>query len=121
MNPNGASFLLSVSQPTTRPSNAPPSSFADLGVPQALTAVLAPLAATLGLKVLAVYGGAPIRAQVQALRRGTDVVVATPGRLTDLLRQGACSLDSVGVTVLDEADQMADMGFLPQVTWLLDR
>jgi superfamily II DNA/RNA helicase len=82
---------------------------------------LAPLAAALGLKMLAVYGGAPIRAQVQALRRGTDVVVATPGRLTDLYRQGACSLDAVGITVLDEADHMADMGFLPQVTWLLDR
>jgi superfamily II DNA/RNA helicase len=82
---------------------------------------LAPLAAALGLKLLAVYGGAPIRAQVQALRRGTDVVVATPGRLTDLYRQGVCSLDAVAVTVLDEADHMADMGFLPQVTWLLDR
>ncbi len=82
---------------------------------------LAPLAAALGLKLLAVYGGAPIRAQVQALRRGTDVVVATPGRLTDLYRQGACSLDAVAITVLDEADHMADMGFLPQVTWLLDR
>jgi superfamily II DNA/RNA helicase len=82
---------------------------------------LAPLAAAAGLKLLAVYGGAPIRAQVQALRRGTDVVVATPGRLTDLYRQGACSLDAVTITVLDEADHMADMGFLPQVTWLLDR
>ncbi|HEX6676577.1 MAG TPA: DEAD/DEAH box helicase [Actinomycetes bacterium] len=82
---------------------------------------LAPLAAALGLKLLAVYGGAPIRAQVQALRRGTDVVVATPGRLTDLYRQGVCSLDAVTITVLDEADHMADMGFLPQVTWLLDR
>jgi superfamily II DNA/RNA helicase len=82
---------------------------------------LAPLAAALGLKLLAVYGGAPIRAQVQALRRGIDVVVATPGRLTDLYRQGACSLDAVAITVLDEADHMADMGFLPQVTWLLDR
>jgi superfamily II DNA/RNA helicase len=82
---------------------------------------LAPLAATLGLKMLAVYGGAPIRPQVQALRRGTDVVIATPGRLTDLYRQGACSLDAVAITVLDEADRLADMGFLPQVTWLLDR
>jgi superfamily II DNA/RNA helicase len=82
---------------------------------------LAPLAAPLGLRLLAVYGGAPMRAQVQSLRRGTDVVVATPGRLTDLLRQGACSLDAVGIAVLDEADHMADMGFLPAVTWLLDR
>jgi len=82
---------------------------------------LGPLAATLGLKLLAVYGGVPIRAQVQALQRGVDVVVATPGRLTDLYRQGACSLDAVCITVLDEADHMADMGFLPQVSWLLDR
>jgi superfamily II DNA/RNA helicase len=82
---------------------------------------LTPLAAPLGLRLLAVYGGAPMRTQVQALWRGTDVVVATPGRLTDLLRQGACSLDAVEVAVLDEADHMADMGFLPAVTWLLDR
>jgi superfamily II DNA/RNA helicase len=82
---------------------------------------LVPLAAPLGLRLLAVYGGAPMRTQVQALRRGTDVIVATPGRLTDLLCQGACSLDAVEVAVLDEADHMADMGFLPAVTWLLDR
>jgi len=82
---------------------------------------LAPLAAAVGLRLLAVYGGAPIRAQTRALQRGTDVIVATPGRLADLYRQGACSLDAVSVTVLDEADHMADMGFLPQVTWLLDR
>jgi len=82
---------------------------------------LVPLARALGLRMLAVYGGASMRTQVQALRRGIDVVVATPGRLTDLLGQGACSLDAVGITVLDEADHMADMGFLPAVTWLLDR
>src|SRR6266540_1930228 len=82
---------------------------------------LAPLARALGLRMLAVYGGAPMRTQVQALRGGVEVVVATPGRLTDLLGQGACSLDAITVTVLDEADHMADMGFLPAVTWLLDR
>jgi superfamily II DNA/RNA helicase len=82
---------------------------------------LAPLAASVGLRTLAVYGGTPLRAQVRALARGTDLVVATPGRLTDLFRQGACALDAVVVTVLDEADHMADMGFLPAVTWLLDR
>jgi superfamily II DNA/RNA helicase len=82
---------------------------------------LVPLAAPLGLRLLAVYGGAPIGPQIQALRRSVDVMVATPGRLTDLLRQGACSLDGVGIAVLDEADHMADMGFLPAVTWLLDR
>jgi superfamily II DNA/RNA helicase len=82
---------------------------------------LAALAGALGLRMLAVYGGAPTRTQIQALRRGVDVVVATPGRLTDLLEQGACSLDAIALTVIDEADHMADMGFLPAVTWLLDR
>jgi superfamily II DNA/RNA helicase len=80
---------------------------------------LAPLAGP--LRLLAVYGGASTRRQILALRRGVDVVVATPGRLTDLLEQGACSLDAIALTVIDEADHMADMGFLPAVTWLLDR
>ncbi|HWD44204.1 MAG TPA: DEAD/DEAH box helicase [Actinomycetota bacterium] len=82
---------------------------------------LLPLAAVLGLRLLAVYGGVPLHRQAQALRRGVDVVVATPGRLLDLVGQGACSLDAVAITVLDEADHMADMGFLPAVTSLLDR
>ena len=82
---------------------------------------LRPLAAVLGLKLLTVYGGVSIQRQIQELRRGIDVVVATPGRLQDLVRQGACSLDAVDIAVLDEADHMADMGFLPAVTWLLDR
>jgi superfamily II DNA/RNA helicase len=82
---------------------------------------LVELGATLGLRLLAVYGGVPLGRQVQRLRGGTDIIVATPGRLLDLLRQGACSLDAVAVAVLDEADHMADMGFLPAVTSLLDR
>ena len=82
---------------------------------------LRPLAAVLGLKLLTVYGGVSLQRQVQELRRGIDIVVATPGRLQDLVRQGACSLDAVDIAVLDEADHMADMGFLPAVTWLLDR
>jgi superfamily II DNA/RNA helicase len=82
---------------------------------------LLPLAAVLGLRLLTVYGGVPLGRQARALRGGIDVVVATPGRLLDLLGQGACSLDQVGVTVLDEADHMADMGFLPAVTSLLDQ
>jgi superfamily II DNA/RNA helicase len=82
---------------------------------------LLPLAAVLGLRLLAVYGGVPLGRQAQELRRGTDVVVATPGRLLDLLGQQACSLDRVDIAVLDEADHMADMGFLPAVTSLLDR
>ena len=75
----------------------------------------------LGLRLLTVYGGVSLQRQIQALRRGIDVVVATPGRLQDLVRHGACSLDAVDIAVLDEADHMADMGFLPAVTWLLDR
>ena len=82
---------------------------------------LTPLAGALGLRLLAVYGGASMRTQIQALRRGIDVVIATPGRLTDLLERGACSLDAIAIAVIDEADHMADMGFLPAVTWLLDR
>ena len=82
---------------------------------------LFPLAALLNLRLLAVYGGVPLGRQARALRSGIDVVVATPGRLLDLLGQGACSLDQVGITVLDEADHMADMGFLPAVTSLLDQ
>jgi superfamily II DNA/RNA helicase len=82
---------------------------------------LLPLAALLGLRLLAVYGGVSIHRQVQRLRNGVDVVVATPGRLLDLLGQGACSLDRVDIAVLDEADHMADMGFLPAVTSLLDQ
>jgi superfamily II DNA/RNA helicase len=82
---------------------------------------LLPLAAVLGLRLLAVYGGVPLGRHVERLRRGIDVVVATPGRLQDLLRQEACSLDTVAIAVLDEADHMADMGFLPAVTSLLDR
>jgi superfamily II DNA/RNA helicase len=82
---------------------------------------LLPLAAVLDLRLLAVYGGVSLDRQAQELRRGIDVVVATPGRLLDLLGQGACSLAAVAIAVLDEADHMADMGFLPAVTSLLDR
>ncbi|HEX7147008.1 MAG TPA: DEAD/DEAH box helicase, partial [Actinomycetota bacterium] len=72
---------------------------------------LLPLAEVLGLRLLAVYGGVSLQRQVQQLRREIDVVVATPGRLGDLLDRGACSLDKVDIAVLDEADHMADMGF----------
>jgi len=82
---------------------------------------LLPLAAVLDLRLLAVYGGVSLHRQAQQLRRGIDVVVATPGRLLDLLGRGACSLDGVAIAVLDEADHMADMGFLPAVSSLLDR
>jgi superfamily II DNA/RNA helicase len=82
---------------------------------------LAPLGQAIGVHLATVYGGAPMYRQVQNLRRGVDVLIATPGRLLDLFRQGEAHLDQVTVTVLDEADFMADLGFLPDVTELLDQ
>jgi len=84
-----------------------------------VTDALAPFAEALSLTVRPVVGGAPMGRQIQALQRGVDVLVATPGRLADHVRQGTCRLDDVTIATLDEADQMADMGFLPQVTELL--
>lgn len=81
---------------------------------------LADPAATLGLRVLDVVGGVNINTQIRALAAPVDLLVATPGRAQDLINQGKLSLDAVEVTALDEADQMADMGFLPQVRKLLD-
>ncbi len=82
--------------------------------------VLAPLGRTVGVSVTTVYGGAPIGRQIDQVRRGTDIVVATPGRLIDLLERRAVTLADVDITVLDEADHMADLGFLPAVTRILD-
>lgn len=76
-------------------------------------------AGALGLNVRPAVGGTPFTKQVDQLRRGVDVLVATPGRLGDHLRQGTCVLDSIEITALDEADQMADMGFLPEVRSIL--
>lgn len=81
---------------------------------------LEPFAAVLGLRIAAVYGGAPMPRQIDRLRRGLDVIVATPGRLQDLLERRATSLEKIAISVLDEADHMADLGFLPAVTRLLD-
>jgi superfamily II DNA/RNA helicase len=86
-----------------------------------ITVELAPLAATVDRRVLAVYGGNGIQRQITALRRGIDVLVACPGRLLDLIDQGAVDLGDVEVAVVDEADRMADMGFLPDVRRLLDQ
>ena len=86
-----------------------------------VTEVLAPLGDSVGCRVEAVYGGASMERQRIALARGADVLVATPGRLIDFIDNGAVRLDDVRVVVLDEADRMADMGFLPQVEWLLRR
>jgi superfamily II DNA/RNA helicase len=82
---------------------------------------LTPLAATRQRKVAAVYGGVGFGSQLAALRKGADIVVATPGRLADLIEQGRIHLGEVEIVVVDEADRMADMGFLPEVRRLLDR
>jgi superfamily II DNA/RNA helicase len=81
--------------------------------------VLSPLAEAMGLSATMIFGGTPMRPQVAALRQGTDIVVACPGRLADLIDRGHCDLGDVAVTVLDEADHMADLGFLPVVRRLL--
>ena len=82
---------------------------------------LAPLAATRGRKVASFYGGVGFGAQLDALRRGVDIVVACPGRLADLVERRNVRLDDVEIVVVDEADRMADMGFLPEVRRLLDQ
>jgi len=82
---------------------------------------MTPLAAAAGLKVTTVFGGVGQNPQVTALRGGIDVLIACPGRLEDLIGQGLVHLDAIEVTVLDEADHMADLGFLPGVKRLLDR
>ena len=82
---------------------------------------LAPLAATAGLRTRTVFGGVGQNPQVTAIRQGIDIVVACPGRLEDLIGQGHVSLDAVEITILDEADHMADLGFLPGVRRIMDR
>ncbi|MFJ6410767.1 DEAD/DEAH box helicase, partial [Streptomyces hydrogenans] len=82
---------------------------------------LQPYGDVLGLKMKVVCGGTSMGNQIYALERGVDILVATPGRLRDIINRGACSLENVQIAVLDEADQMADLGFLPEVTELLDQ
>ena len=84
-----------------------------------VTDVLMPLGKAIDRRVGAVYGGADLEKQVKLLNQGLDVVVATPGRLIDLSDRGAVTLEDVEILVVDEADRMADMGFMPQVEWLL--
>lgn len=86
-----------------------------------IDATLAPVARSMGLRTTTIFGGVSQNKQVQALAAGVDIVVACPGRLEDLLGQGVLTLDQVEVTVLDEADHMADLGFLPGVKRILDR
>ena len=83
--------------------------------------VLAPLAKLVGRRVKAVYGGVGFEPQINALRKGVDVIVGTPGRLIDLMERKEVSFAAVQVLVLDEADRMADMGFMPQVQKILYR
>lgn len=86
-----------------------------------IDATLKPLAEALGLRTTTIFGGVSQSRQVTALQGGVDIVVACPGRLDDLMKQGFVSLDQVELTVLDEADHMADLGFLPTVTRILDK
>jgi superfamily II DNA/RNA helicase len=86
---------------------------------QQITDALVRYARPLHLRLATVVGGVSMRPQAGALRDGVEVLVATPGRLRDLVERGDCRLDQVRTTVLDEADQMADMGFMPQITALL--
>jgi superfamily II DNA/RNA helicase len=84
-----------------------------------VTDELAPLGAAVDRSVVSIYGGAPIERQRKELERGADLVVATPGRMIDLLQQGDVSVADIDIVIVDEADRMADMGFLPQVEWIL--
>jgi superfamily II DNA/RNA helicase len=84
-----------------------------------ITNVMRPLAEAMNLRVTTIYGGVSQTRQVQALRDGVEIVVATPGRVEDLMGQGFLRLDAIEITVLDEADHMADLGFLPVVTKIL--
>ena len=86
-----------------------------------IDSALRPLARAAGLTSVTVFGGVGQQPQVAALRRGVDILVACPGRLEDLITQRHCSLDRIEITVLDEADHMADLGFLPAVRRLLNR
>ncbi|MDP1820160.1 MAG: DEAD/DEAH box helicase [Acidimicrobiales bacterium] len=81
--------------------------------------VLAPLAEAIGSRVVAVYGGADMNKQIKALSNGVEAIIATPGRLIDLVDRKEVELGGLEIVVVDEADRMADMGFLPQVEWLL--
>jgi superfamily II DNA/RNA helicase len=86
-----------------------------------IEASIAPLAAAVSLRTLTVFGGVPAEPQISSLRAGVDVFIACPGRLADHVHSGHATLDAVEVTVLDEADHMADLGFLPVVRRLLDK
>jgi superfamily II DNA/RNA helicase len=81
--------------------------------------VLSPIGKQIGVRVAAFYGGTSMERQIRNLSRKIEVAVATPGRLIDLLERGELDLDQIGILIIDEADRMADMGFLPQVEWIM--
>ncbi|HEY5171419.1 MAG TPA: DEAD/DEAH box helicase [Acidimicrobiia bacterium] len=81
--------------------------------------VLSPIGKQIGVRVAAFYGGTSMDRQIRNLTRKIEVAVATPGRLIDLLERGELDLDDIGILIIDEADRMADMGFLPQVEWIM--
>ncbi len=81
--------------------------------------VLSPIGKQIGVRVAAFYGGTSMDRQIRNLSRKIEVAVATPGRLIDLLERGELDLDAIGILIIDEADRMADMGFLPQVEWIM--
>ena len=83
--------------------------------------VVAPLAEMLGLRVIPVYGGTDIERQIRKMQKGVEIIIATPGRLIDLGERGVVDVSQLETLVLDEADRMADMGFMPQVEWVLRR
>ncbi len=85
-----------------------------------ITQTLQPLAEAMNLRVTTIFGGISQNRQVQALKSGVEIIVATPGRVEDLMAQGFLKLDAIEITVLDEADHMADLGFLPGVTRILN-
>jgi superfamily II DNA/RNA helicase len=86
-----------------------------------ITVAMEPLASAYGLTITTIFGGVSQQRQVAALKAGVDIVVACPGRLEDLMKQGFAHLDAIEITVLDEADHMADLGFLPVVTRIMDK
>ncbi len=120
----GLPMLSRIAQMQTRPREKAPRGL--ILVPtrelaQQVAEVLTPLGRSLGVSVTTVYGGVSIGRQITRVGHGVDIVVATPGRLIDLLDRRACTLQDVSITVLDEADHMADLGFMPSVTQILDQ
>ena len=88
---------------------------------QQVEKVFAPMAKSLGLRTVCVFGGVGMQPQTNALRRGTEIVIATPGRLLDHIGRGNVRFDALSILVLDEADRMLDMGFLPDMRRIIER